>query len=414
MAKGGALGVRRGIIAMIGGTAGAQAISFLALPILSRMYSPDQFGYYSLVIAYVGIITSFATLRLEAAAMLPPRSQQVCALTWSALVACTTLSLLSGIALTVLGWWNAFGLAAHPLLPLWVVLFSILTSVFILLSQLALRKQQYGLVAQRVLAQSVVTAVGQIGLGWTPLQPVGLLSGGLLGRSAGIVLLARNAREYLRWTSRRLMKAVLWRYWRFPAVFAPSALLNALGRQALLIILTAIFGLSAGGQLGMAERIVAIPITLLGAAVSQAIDAEEGRRLRERRGGLQRSFTRFSLLLGAMGLAVLVGGVLLGGVVVPWLLGPQWTVTGQLVQILSVTSSVRLVATPLTRYILLLQRSLANMTLDFLRILLLAVAVVIVVQTGADFLTATWLVYGSLAITYAATWAYCAVLTRGR
>ena len=112
------------------------------------------------------------------------------------------------------------------------------------------------------------------------------------------------------------------------------------------------------------------------------------------------------MLLGAIALGVAGGGALLGGTVIPMLLGSDWALAGTLVEILAVTSAVRLVASPLSRLLLLLQKSTANIALDLLRLTLMGGAMISIIALEISLIPAVWTLYTSLALTYAATWVY--------
>ena len=59
------------IITLISGTAISQGILFAATPFLTRLYTPEEFGYFSLYAAIVAVITSVASWKYELAIMLP-------------------------------------------------------------------------------------------------------------------------------------------------------------------------------------------------------------------------------------------------------------------------------------------------------------------------------------------------------
>ncbi|MBE6084396.1 MAG: hypothetical protein E7203_02820 [Selenomonas ruminantium] len=56
---------------LVGGTAGAQAISFITLPVLTRMYSVSDFGVQALYMSIVSILVIVVTGRYELAILLP-------------------------------------------------------------------------------------------------------------------------------------------------------------------------------------------------------------------------------------------------------------------------------------------------------------------------------------------------------
>lgn len=405
---------RRGALALITGTIGAQVVVFLALPFLSRIFTPEDFGFYVFVMALAGIISPAATLRLESAAMLPKETETVRALVWVAFVAVLVISVLSSVTVQILTINGIADLGKYPSAAVWVGTYILTNSLFALLSQLALRNQEYVLVAKRTFTRASVMVVAQLGLGSVLRLSTGLLYGGVAGQLAGMLTMIRTTRNFTRLPQRGHMWLALKRYWRFPIIFAPSAVLNSLGLQAPLLYFTAIFGLAFAGQLGMAERIVAIPITLIGAAVSQVIDAEITKRLREDHGGLLNSYLKFSSVLAIAGAIVALLGLSLGNLVIPWLLGEKWAIAGTVVQVLALTSGIRLVASPLSKFIVILQKSLANTLLDIMRVGLMVLAMTYVATTSMAFVPALWLVYSTLSLTYLVTWFYGLWAVRGR
>ena len=61
----------RGVGVLVGGTAFAQAIAVLALPLLTRLYTPDDFSVLAVYAAVLGISSVVACLRLEIAIPMP-------------------------------------------------------------------------------------------------------------------------------------------------------------------------------------------------------------------------------------------------------------------------------------------------------------------------------------------------------
>ncbi|MBK0419476.1 lipopolysaccharide biosynthesis protein [Leucobacter sp. CSA1] len=400
-------GAGRGIVYLMTGTVGGQFITLAGLPVLSRLYSPDEFGHYSFIVALAGVAISVATFRLDAAAMLPTSTHQVRALVWLSLSSALLVSVLFAISLHVFSELEMFGLHEYPFLAVWVGAFTLSGALFGLFSQLSLRKRQYGLVARRSFLRASVSTASQAAMGVGPSRiSGGLLFGGLIGQLVGIASMVRSTRDLSAFPDLRQLRPALRRYWRFPAVFAPSALLNTLGLQAPLIFVTAYFGVAAGGQLGIAERAVAIPVTLVGTTVGQVIEAEVAKHTREGGGGLRSTYLRFSLLLSLAGIAVAAGGSALGGVLVPWAFGSDWDLAGVMVQIIAVNAGVRLLVSPLSKFLVVLQQSLAVTLLDILRVCAMGAAIWATVSYEHDLTTALWLIYSALTFTYIVTWLY--------
>lgn len=402
----------RGFAFLMSGTVAAQAVSLLVLPFLSRLYPPSDFGIFSFVLALTAVLAPIAGLRLETAAMLPPGADGVRAIVRVCLTSIVVFAVGTVIvieAIRAAGWIDPG--ENYPFLGVWVGGLVLLTALFSLMSQLALRDHRYGSVAARTLLQSTGTAVSQLGLAFVLRNATGLLTGHAIGRAVGIVPLWRETRQYFGAVGPGAQGEVWRSYWRFPAVFTPSALLNALGTQAPVIFVVAWFGAADGGQVGMADRIAGLPLVLVGAAAGQVLEAEVARRLREGAHGMRSIYLRVSAMLGGVGLIAGLGFGLLGEWLIPILLGEQWHDAGVAVQIMAAAAAIRLVGSPLSKFILLYQRSLANTILDLLRVLLVGGAFAATMLLSLGLFPALWAIYSALGVTYLMTWMYGFVLT---
>lgn len=396
---------------MTGGTLFAQLLTIAVLPILSRLYTPSDFGILSIILAISSIIAPAVALKFDTVVLLPKSKRNTRAIVTAALLATLTISLVWALfsEFIALAFFTDNG---PPYLSLWVFGLTLLTGLFSLFSQLALRERRYGQVASRTVLQSITSAVSQVTFGFFSWGQTGLLSGTLLGRAAGIAKLIAIGKTYLgRHRLHDITQQVRY-YWRFPIVFAPSGVLNSLGAQLPLITLTALYGVEFAGELGMAERITSVPVVLVGTAIGQMFVAELAKMKREG----SRDFLKFFLQLSGLlvGLSVLGFGTLALSAhwVVPWFLGYEWDSTAQLVQILAVTGGIQLLAIPLARAISVFQRARANIAIDITRVVLMTTAIYLAFEYSNSVAISVWLIYGSLALVYLITWLYVLFLVR--
>jgi O-antigen/teichoic acid export membrane protein len=61
----------RGVIAILSGTVLSRIIAFAAIPLLSRMFTPSDFGVFALLSMVIGVLGPVATWRYEASIVLP-------------------------------------------------------------------------------------------------------------------------------------------------------------------------------------------------------------------------------------------------------------------------------------------------------------------------------------------------------
>lgn len=400
-----------GVLSMTGGSLFAQLLTIGILPILSRLYSPSDFGILSIVMAISGIIAPAVALKFDTVVLFPRSKRRTRAVVSVALLTTLTIALiwasLSELIAVVF-----FTGQSPPFLGLWVFGITLLTGLYSLFSQLALRERRYGQVASRTALQSVGTAGGQTLFGLFSWGHTGLLIGALLGKTVGIIKLATIGKNYLGRHQFGDMLTPFRDYWRFPVVFAPSAVLNSLGAQLPLISLTALYGVEFAGQLGMAERVVSLPILLLGTAIGQMFIAELTKMRRDNKRTYLRFFFQLSVFLAGISIVGFGTLALIAHWLIPWALGNEWTSTAALVQILALTGGIRLIAIPLARAISVFQRAGANIAIDVTRVVLMVGAIYIVFNYSMPVTTAVWLIYGTLAIVYLITWVYVLFLLR--
>lgn len=341
----------RGALAIMGGTAAGQALAVLVTPILSRQYSPADFGVLAIVTALAVTLGTTAALRYELAIPLPESDADAHALVRAgfaiscALTAFTTVGAFA-FASEISGLFQDQALAAFiPVVPL--VAFSFAT--FRLLNQWALRQQRYAATARRNFLQSVSTVAIQLLAGWRGLGAGGLVLGLGGGQTIGAASLTIGSGLFRRGLRRSSPKVVLWRYRRFAYFLAPAGLVNALGVYVPLLMIAAWYGTTSAGHLGFTQRILGLPLALIGQAVAQVYLSELAFSRREGVTDEARLFRQASLRLAFVAAA----GALVLLVAGPWIFetifGPQWTVSGEFARALAVSVCVQLVAVPVSQ-----------------------------------------------------------------
>lgn len=65
----------KNIVTLMTGTAIAQAIPIAISPILTRIYSPEDFGVFALFVAIISILGNIANAKYELAIMLPKKDE---------------------------------------------------------------------------------------------------------------------------------------------------------------------------------------------------------------------------------------------------------------------------------------------------------------------------------------------------
>ncbi|MFS0911768.1 oligosaccharide flippase family protein [Microbacterium sp. 179-I 3D2 NHS] len=387
------------------GAAFGQLILVVATPFLARIYGPSAFGAFSALVAATSVLGPVAALKFDVGVMLPEDEDQARRLVRLALVSSAASSagaalviwLLSSTALGQ-GW------SLVPFAPLWGAALVFATSVFTVLTQAALRRRSYGVVASRALFQSGGTAGAQLGLGLLGVSQIGLTAGFLIGRLVGFVPLLRVSRPLLSAPTTGGYRATVREYIRLPTALTGAALINSIGTNLPLLLVAAAFGEVATGEFGMAQRLITVPATLLGASVAQVVGAELAQLLRERRTGAQRIYRQATVRLGITAVVVGVAIVALAPLL-PFFLGDGWSRTVPIAQAMALAAAAALIGSPLSQVYTIYQ-SRATALIDAIRVALLLLAWAGVAVLQFSLIEATWAISIAQTLGYVLLWWY--------
>ncbi|MBM4196616.1 MAG: hypothetical protein FJ197_05865 [Gammaproteobacteria bacterium] len=268
-------GGRNIAVVTVGAVAG-QLILIAAMPVLTRLYSPDEIGQYSALVAVLGLLTTIVCLHYELAIPLPKSDRIARRAAWVAMFAALALS---GVVLMVL--WLVAAPAVATLVGLGVeaVLWMIPACLVIngignVLMAWAIRVRAYnGLAASRA-ALGAGQAIPQLAAGFLGFGVSGLAVSQILGPAAAAAALAPAASSGSsgRWSLERdwrRLYAVARRYRKFPLITTWSSLINAIGAQLPVLALAPLFGPFVTGQFALAYRLLQVPLRLVGQSMSQ-------------------------------------------------------------------------------------------------------------------------------------------------
>ena len=401
---------RRGVLAIVSGTALGQASAVVLAPVLSRVYTPADFGVFTIVSGIVMTVGTVAALRFELAVPLPKKERDALALGF--------LGLLSALATTVIG--TAVVAVAgdriaavfrQPALMPWLWLAPVtagLIGVFIVLNQLAIRRRRYAAIGRRNVIQALSTVLIQIALGAAKLRPGGLLVGLGAGQAIGALSLlpgsGLRSNDARRGRSSACLKAMASRYRRFPLLLAPSGLINTAGLYVPVLLIAYFYGVQVAGWLGLTQRILALPVMLLGTAVSQVYLGELARASRGDRSavaGLFRSATRrLSLVAGVCTVVLLIAGPWAFGLV----FGPAWTQSGDYARALALSLGAQLIAVPVSMTLIVFERQWLQLSWDISRLVFTLGSVAGCHALGGSALASIWALAAASSAAYAASW----------
>ncbi|AXY55322.1 polysaccharide biosynthesis protein [Acinetobacter chinensis] len=264
-------GFLKAVSVLVGGTAFAQLIGFLCLPILTRLYTPEDYSVLGVYVAIVSIFAVISCLRFDIAIPIPENESDGKAL--------LLLSLLSNIILTIILY--IFLIISHPYIQkykiidqlsywIWLIPLGVFVSgLYSALQYWTTRHKRFKDISQTRMTQAVLGNGVSLstGLVWGGFW--GLILGQILNFSGGIFKLAADAKKDLRKVKSASIKKTFHKYSKFPKYSTFEALANSSAIQLPLIVIAGFLAGSEVGYLMMAMKLLGVPMTLIGSSMSQ-------------------------------------------------------------------------------------------------------------------------------------------------
>ncbi len=342
----------RSVSILSGGTIIGQAILALILPVLTRLYTPEDFGLLGIYTALLMTLSVAACLRLELAIPLPKEDADAANLLALSFIAATCFFIL----LTCLSLAFPVFLAESLGKPeftnyLWLLPLGVwLTASYSILQFWSIRKQRFGMIARTQITRAAAGASTQAGLGFVSLSPYGLIIGHViyigLGSIPPLLLLKNKDRSALIHISLTTLWRNLKKHYKFPVFSVPEALLNSALLNLPMVIIATLAGAAEAGALFLAQRIVSIPIGLIGGNISRAYLGQATAKNKENKLG---QFTR-TIIWALLKFGIIPCSLImfLSPIVFPWVFGPEWIRAGVMVQWLAPAIFFQFLASPVS------------------------------------------------------------------
>lgn len=405
--------LKRALMLVVGGTAGAQLITVIASPVLTRLYSPEDFGAFTAFVAAAAVIAVIAAARLELAIPVVAEDE-VRDVVWTGASVILVVAGICAVLVAVAGDSIAQRLDVPRQVAWWLPLAVAALAAATMLNQLAVRRRQYHRYAVRKVVQAVATVGIQAACGWWLAGRSGLVMGYAIGQTIVVMSLIRGTIiTPLRFPDQfRAIHGTLRTHWRYPVVLAPSGMVNTLGTQAPVFLILGLYGPLVAGFYGLAQRVLAAPVALLGTSVAQVYLGELSTLARDDHKRVWPSFVKASRAL--WGASLVLGLVVLA--VAPIVFGPvfgsEWETSGRYAQALCIGIMGQLAASPLSQTLILAGMFRTQLLWDTVRMLASSSAVIFPAIAGWTAGQMVIMLGLAQALLYVWLWSLCRVAAR--
>ena len=259
----------KNLLTLMTGAGIAVLIPILSSPILTRIYSPKDFGVLAIFTTMVAIGTILATLKYESAIMLPKSKKDALNLSVLSFSISIIIIFFLFLIISLIGRSNFFEFFNAPELESYfyfilLVVFS--SSIHQTFSSNLNKFKMYKYIAATKIAGTASSTGGKLFFGFNNFFSLGLVSGQALGSFATAIILAikyfRNIFVFSDIDFKKI-KEMAFKYKKFPIYDAPRAITAVLASNLHIILLLKFFGQDVVGIVAFTSTLIWVPFSVL-------------------------------------------------------------------------------------------------------------------------------------------------------
>ncbi len=372
----------RNVLTLMTGTAIAQAIQLLISPVLTRLYTPEDFGVLALFMSFVVIIGTISTARYELAIMLPKHKRDAVNILALSLIICTITSLLSLIIILIFKN-QIILLLGFEELRIWLY-FAPITIFFMGVYQAfnywSTRNKTFTKNAISRVAQSSTVAATNISVGFVNTGPVGLILGAILGQIIGALVLSWktlvNFNNFRKQLSFKLIKINAKKYSNFLKINTPHTFVNSLQDNGIVYVIIYFFSKIVLGSYSFAFRILKAPVGLIGGAMSQVFYQKASKAYHDKE-NIQPLILKMYKNLFLIGFPLFLILFLFTPDIFSFVFSEKWRMAGKIAQIIIPWIFLNFLASPVSSIAIIMNKQKEAMFITFADISLRIVALLI-------------------------------------
>ncbi|MEX0719721.1 MAG: oligosaccharide flippase family protein [Balneolaceae bacterium] len=336
------------------GTAVAQGVTVLIAPIITRLYSPDDFGMLGVFLSIISVVGVNSTLRYHLAILLPDDDRDAAALSGLSIICTLSISLLTLLFLLILSeqiesWFDV----VLPSVVYLIIPFAIVVNAgTIIIRQWHIRYRAYGTAAVSEASQSLGNAGGQLGFGFTGLTSgLFLVLSSVIGQTIALLIYLQSLPRKVVFFSRNLFnarrikeQALIHR--KFPQYSTPGGIINKLAWELPSFLLLFFFNAEILGFYILGHRLLRMPVSLIGNSIGQ-VYFERG-VASHKAGNLDVITELMQKRLVQLGFFPFLVLTFVGEELFIIFFGSEWAIAGVFTQILAIWTFVWFISGPLS------------------------------------------------------------------
>jgi len=366
----------------------AQAVSLIAAPLLTRLYSPADFGTVAIFTSLLSVLLAFSTLRFEWSVPNAGSRSQAAALIVLGLSVLIICSIIASILLWLFGSKVLFRDGFQTVEPFLFLLPVALagSGLIQLMNAWFIREADLTAVSNTKIVQSASgTGLSVIG-GVAALGPIGLIMSSIASAWLGFSFLFKHAielRSRILKLSIKRVRVALVRFGRESTISTAVSIVNTANLAAVPLVLAQHYSTVEIGWYSIMQRLALGPVGLLTAAMGQSFWSEAASLVKTDRQSLRKIYLKTSkrLALAALPISMLC---FLGPFFIGPLLGRQWYSAGYILAALAPSIAAQIMVQPIT-HLIVHRRQHWKFFLDVCKLAFTLLIIIVSIKSKVDF-----------------------------
>ncbi|MGN6492518.1 MAG: lipopolysaccharide biosynthesis protein [Agriterribacter sp.] len=337
---------------LFSGTVLSAIIPISFSPLMSRIFTSEDYGILGLYLSISGLIGVLAYVHYPQAIMLTKKDDDARQIMWFSIGFCSVIALMSLIGIISFfifsDWIRKSPLKTWLfLIPLSVFFNGVSTSITIW----ANRHQKYKILTSNRILQAFITVIIQISFGVYIRNETGLLMGLLVGQFISAFLLWMRFKKddgtALKSPRYSSFRSIAMQYRKLLIYSTPSEFINNLINQTPIFLLQKFGGISFVGSYNFTQRLLGIPQQFLSSAIVEVFK-QKASVAYNTTGNCQEIYTKTFKVLALMAIVPFTFIILFAPPVFTFVFGAEWHLAGEFAQFLGVLFFFRFIVSPLT------------------------------------------------------------------
>ena len=347
------------VLTLMTGSMIAQAIPIAIGPILTRIYTPEDFGMFALYMSIASLFAIFATGRYELAIMLPKKEEDAVNVLLLSIMIAFFVSMLSFIIILlfnqeIVSWLGNASLSNW----LYVIPLSVLfTGLYQSFNYWNNRKKAYKRLAVSRLTQSATTGSVNLGMGWSGFGVSGLIVAGLSGQVVATSVLGRTIwkhdKKMFKYVDKLKIFALIRKYKKFPLLNLPNAVIDSFRLSGINLLIAKYFATTTLGQFSLAWKMVQVPIVLVGGSLAQVFFQKVSS---SKKSDLYAIIVKYIKKASLISAPIFLLVYLFAENIFDFVFGENWTLAGESASVMAPWLFINFVSSPLVSIMLILNK----------------------------------------------------------